>query len=173
MLTEKLTREQTISYLDTNTKGDSSYVWALIGVGITSLGQNFNPQKTTEKWIIHKNATTTTDSYQITAPVSQKCYKGDAVFEFINEIRRKAGVGASCVSHILDIDAWDSTTNVNEVTQEETTVCKATVYECNISITKYNDENAVIEYDIDYNGDPILGTVTFSNEKPTFTPDSE
>lgn len=129
------------------------------------MGQNYNPQKTTEKWIIHKNATTTTDSYQITVPVSQKCYKGDPVFEFINEIRRTAGVGSKCVTQILDIDSWDSTT------KEEVTTCKATVYECNISITKYNDENAVIEYDIDYNGDPILGTVTFTNKVPTFTKD--
>lgn len=161
MLTEKLTREQTISYLDINPS--KPYDWALIGYGITSMGQNFNPQKTTEKFIINKNATTTTDSYQITAPVSQKCYKGDPVFEFVNKIRRIAGVGSKCVSHILDVDSWDS------VTDGSVTKCKATMYECNISITKYNDENAVIEYDIDYNGDPILGTVVFENEKPVFT----
>lgn len=167
MLTEnqrrKLGREETLSYLDVDPT--KPYDWALIGIGINSMGQNYNPQKLTEKWIIYKNSTTTTESYQISVPASQKCYKGDPVFEFINKIRRKAGVGSECVTHILDVDSWDS------VTEEGVTKCNATLYECNISITKYNDENAVIEYDIDYNGDPVLGTIVFNNEKPVFTKD--
>ncbi len=162
---EKITREQVATYLDTTP--DAEETWALVGIGITSMGQEFNPQKTTEKWIINKNATTTTDSYQISAPVSQKCYKGDPVFEFVNNIRRIAGVGSKCVTHILDIDLWDSEGDGSSRKY------KATKYEANIAITKYNDENAVIEYDIDYNGDPILGTVTIADGKPTFTETAE
>ena len=48
----------------------------------------------------------------------------------------------------------------------------ATMYECNIAVTKYSDENAVIEYDIDYNGDPKVGKVTIENGKPKFVEDA-
>lgn len=160
---EKITRDQIATYLDTTPS--SSATWKIIGIGVTSMGQEYNPQKTTEKWIIHKNATTTTDSYQISTAVSQSCYKGDPVFEFVNKIRREAGVGSKCVTNILDIDMWDATgEGVNKS-------YKATKYSGNIAITKYNDENAVIEYDLDYNGDPELGTVTFADGVPTFTPE--
>ena len=35
-------------------------------------------------------------------------------------------------------------------------------------ITQYMGENAVIEYDLYYEGDPIEGTVTFADGVPTF-----
>ena len=158
---EKITREQIATFLDVTPNGEHTF--EKVGIGITSMGQEYNPQKTTEKWIIHKNATTSTDSYQIAAPVSQKCYKGDPVFEFVNNIRRNAKLGYACNSFVLDVDMWDA---------DEDGAYAATLYECNIAITKYNDENAVIEYDIDYNGDPKVGKVTIENGKPTFVEDA-
>lgn len=155
----KITREQIVSFLDTTPSGNSR-TWALIGVGITEFAQAYNAQTTTEKWIIHKNAVTTTDSYQISGSISQKCYKGDAVFEFVNNIRRNASVGAACVTNILDVDTYDETSGSYA----------ATMYECNIAIDSYGGEEAVIEYTISYNGDPKLGTVTITDGVPTFTP---
>ena len=46
----------------------------------------------------------------------------------------------------------------------------ATVSDGKIVITKYMGENASIEYEIHYEGDPIKGTVTIENGVPTFTP---
>lgn len=163
---EKLTRDQTLSFLDT-TPNEAKETWSVIGVGIEDMGKEFNPQKTTTKWILNRNATTTTDSYQATSAVSQKCYKGDPVFEYLNGLRRKMVVGASCVTKILDIDTWNATGTGASKAYE------ASVSEVNISITKYNDSDAVIEYDVDFNGDPILGTVTFADGVPTFTKAAE
>lgn len=156
---EKVTRDQIMSFLNT-TPSANSPTWSIIGVGVTEFAQEYNAQTTTEKWIIHKNATTTTDSYQISGSVSQKCYKGDAVFEFINALRRNASVGGDCVTQILDVDMYDETSSAY----------KATLYDCNISIDTYGGEDAVIEYTISYNGDPTLGTVTITGGVPTFTP---
>lgn len=41
-----------------------------------------------------------------------------------------------------------------------------------IAITQFANEDAVVEYDLYYDGDAIEGTVTFdsSTGKPTFTP---
>lgn len=89
---EKITREQFATYLNTTPSAEAT--WSLVGVGVTGLGIAFNPQVKTEKWIIHKNATSALDSFQRQGDVSQKCYKGDPVFEYINELRRTCETGS-------------------------------------------------------------------------------
>ena len=155
---DKITREQFVTYLNTTPSAEET--WALLGVGITGYGISYNPQVTTEKWIIHKSATSSLDSYQKQGDVSQKCYKGDPVFEYINEIRRNSDIGAKVQTQVLDIDRYDSTVEGTY---------NATKSEVIIAITNYMAEDAVIEYTIYYNGDPVVGTVTFADEKPTFT----
>lgn len=157
---EKITREQFASFLDTTPEAENE-TWGLIGVGITSYGIAFNPQVTTEKWIIHKAATSSLESYQRQGDVSQKCYKGDPIFEYINELRRTCGIGSKVQSSVLDVDMWDKSGNA----------FKATKSDVIIAITNYMAEDAVIEYTIYYNGDPVDGTVTLANDgTPTFTP---
>ena len=159
---KKVSREQIATYLDTTP--DSAYTWKILGVGITDYGQDYNPQTTTEKWIIHKNATTTLDSYQIQADASQTCYYGDEVYDFVNNLRRTAGVGSKVVTHVLDIDLYDSTGSGVGTTYA------ATLYECAVIVRSYaKGENPHIEYTIHYNGDPVLGTVQISDGVPTFT----
>lgn len=164
---EKVTRELIATYLNITPK-ENSETYAIVGVGITDYGQDYNPQRTTEKWIIHKNATTTTDSYQIQADASQTCYKGDEVYDYVNDIRRYAKVGADTETQVLDIDLYDSEV-VNGVTQY-----KATKYEATVAITSYaKGEIPKLEYSIAYNGDPIVGTVVIENQRPVFTADAE
>lgn len=158
---DKITREQFVTYLNTTPSAEET--WALLGIGITGYGISYNPQVTTEKWIIHKSATSSLDSYQKQGDVSQKCYKGDPVFEYINEIRRKSDIGAKVQTQVLDIDRYDSTVEGTY---------NATKSEVIIAITNYMAEDAVIEYTIYYNGDPVVGTVTFADEQPTFTPEA-
>lgn len=163
---KKVTREQIASYL--NTTPGTNETWSIIGVGVTDYGQSFNPQVTTEKWIINKNATSSLDSYQIQGDVSQKCYFGDAVYDYVNNLRRTAGVGNAVETQILDIDLYDSTG------ENTATKYKATKYDCAVVVTSYaTGETPVIEYSIYYNGDPKVGTVTIADGKPTFTPDAE
>lgn len=157
---QKITREQVASFLDT-TPTASEETWGLIGIGITSYGIAYNPQVTTEKWIIHKAATSSLDSYQRQGDVSQKCYKGDPIFEYVNELRRTCGIGAEVQSSVLDVDMWDKTGNAYKATKSDVIVV----------ITNYMAEDAVIEYTIYYNGDPEQGTVTVANDgTPTFIP---
>lgn len=158
---EKITRDQIMSFLNTTPK-EVSETWSLLGQGITEFGLEYNPQKSTEKFIIHRNATTSLESYQITGSVSQRIYKGDPCFEFINNLRRNASVGSDNETTILDVDKYDA---------DEAGAYKATKYDCTISITGYLSDEAVIEYDIDYNGQPTLGTVTLEDGVPVFTPE--
>ncbi len=161
----KVTRDQIATYLNVTPEALSKD-WEIVGVGITDYGQDYNPQTTTEKWIIHKNATTTLDSFQIQASASQSCYYGDPVYDFVNNLRRTGAVGSKVETEVLDIDLYDSTEAGGLTTY------KATLYKCAVVLTSYaKGENPAIEYDIYYNGDPVLGTVTFTDGVPTFTED--
>lgn len=152
---EKINRSQFLTYLDT-TPSSLSPTWNILGVGITEYGISYNPQVDTEKWIIEDNARTDHSSNQKQGSVTQKCYKGDPVFEFINAGRDQLNYK----SHVLDIDRWNGTGSSYPAKMNDVI----------ITVTNYMGENAEIEYDIYYDGDSVEGTVTFAGNVPTFTP---
>lgn len=152
---EKINRSQFLTYLDT-TPSSQTPTWSILGVGITDYGIDFNPQVDTEKWIIEDNARTDHSSNQKQGSVTQKCYKGDNVFEFVNAGRDKLNYK----SHVLDIDRWNG----------DGTSYPAKMNDVIITVTSYMGEDAEIEYDIYYDGDATEGTVTISDGVPTFTP---
>ena len=151
---EKVKRSQFLTFLDTTPS--STATWKVLGVGITEYGIAFNPQVDTEKWIIEDNARTDHSSNQKQGSVTQKCYKGDPVFEFINAGRDKLNYK----SHVLDIDRWNGTGSSYPAKMNDVI----------ITVTNYMGENAEIEYDIYYDGDAVEGTVTIADGVPTFTP---
>lgn len=159
---EKLDRHLTATYIDITPDAETPK-WALLGIGITELTIDYNPNKTSEKWIIYANTNKTTDSYDASSSISQSCYKGDPAFEFLNKIRREFGTGSKCKTHVLNVDTWDATgTGVS-------TSYKSDYHDANIAITSWLGETMTLEYDLDYNGDPVLGNTTYSNGTPTFT----
>ncbi len=151
---EKIKRSQFLTYLNTGTSANPT--WSILGVGITEYGIDYNPQVDTEKWIIEDNARNDHSSNQKQSSVTQKCYKGDAVFEFINGARDQLNFKAQ----ILDIDRWNGTG----------TTYPAKKNDVMITINSYMGENAEIEYTIYYDGDAVDGSVTFAGTTPSFTP---
>ena len=151
---EKIKRSQFLTFLDT-TPG-STATWCVLGVGITEYGIAFNPQVDTEKWIVEDNARTDHSSNQKQGSVTQKCYKGDPVFEFINAGRDQLNYK----SHVLDIDRWNGTGSTYPAKMNDVI----------ITVTNYMGENAEIEYDIYYDGDAVEGTVTITDGVPSFSP---
>jgi len=147
------------TYLDTTPNGATA-TYGLLGIGITALSTAYNPQATTEKWIINRNANTEVDSVQKQSEVSQKMYKGDPCFDFGYSVCGKTGTKVK--TRILDIDIWD------EVSEGK---FKAELSDGRLVVTTKNKGEATLEYTLYYNGDPVEGTVTFNAEgKPTFTP---
>jgi len=151
---EKIKRSQFLTYLNTGTSANPT--WSVLGVGITEYGIDYNPQVDTEKWIIEDNARNDHSSNEKQSSVTQKCYKGDAVFEFINGARDQLNFKAQ----VLDIDRWNGTG----------TTYPAKKNDVMITINSYMGENAEIEYTIYYDGDATEGTVTFAGTTPSFTP---
>lgn len=152
---EKVKRSQFLTFLDT-TPASTTPTWKVLGIGITDYGIDYNPQVDTEKWIIEDNARTDHTSNEKQSTVTQKIYKNDPCFEFVQAGRDELNYK----SHVLDIDRWNGTG----------TTYPAKMSDVVITVSTWMGEEATIEYDLYYDGDAKVGTVTFdSNGIPTFT----
>lgn len=153
---EKIDRDDAlITWLDT-TPSSNSPTWALLGIGITDYGIEYNAQVDTEKWIVEKNARTDHTSNQKQGSITQKMYKNDPCYEFAKNGRDVLNYK----THILDVDgAYESSGSY-----------PAKMSDGLLVVSSYGGENAEIGYSLYYDGDPVEGTVTVSDGVPTFTP---
>ncbi len=154
---KKVDRDQFVTYLDTTPSG-ASHTWKILGIGITDYGISYNPQVDQEKWIIEKNARTIHSSNQKQGSVTQTMYKNDPCFEFVAQARDVLNYK----TNILDIDTWNGTNGTYPAKMSAGI----------ITVTQYMGEEATIEYDLYYDGDPVVGTVAIDSTtgEPTFTP---
>lgn len=150
---EKLKRSQFQTFI--NTTPSSTETWKILGTGVEEYGIDYNPEVNTIKWIINEGSTSTIESLQKQGSVSQTCYKGDAVFEYVYLLLDKTG--ADCETQALDIDTW-KTSGSNGYAAKKSNIA--------IAVTSYSGDT--IEYDIYYNGNPIVGTATISDGTPSF-----
>lgn len=148
---EKIKRSQYLKFLDTTPS--TAYTWKVLGIGVSDeTPAEYNPQVETEKWIIEDSARSEHTSNQKQLGVTQRCYKNDPEFEFINSCRDKINT----LSHILEIDTWNGTGGSYP----------AKLSDCLIVVDSYSGES--IEYTIFFNGDPTDGTATIADGTPTF-----
>lgn len=156
----QLHRDEFAHYINTTPSG-SNETWTLEGIGVESLSMAFNPQVSQYKQIIDRNANADFDGYQIQSSVGDKrIYKGDAMYEFLDEARRKA---KSIETQLLEIDLPYSTT------EGGATSYQATKYNILIVINEFLGENATISYDLYVKGSPVQGTAVITNKVPVFT----
>ena len=152
---EQLYRDQFAHYINTG-KDASNPSWTLEGVGVDALALAYNPQIDQYKTIIERNANATFNNYQLQTSVSGKrIYKGDAMYEFLNEARRNM---KAIETQILEV----------EMANAEDSNYTATKFNCLIVIDEFLGENATISYTLYVKGDPVHGTVTIADGTPTF-----
>lgn len=149
---EKIKRSQFIKYLNTTPAG-STATWNVIGIGVNEAGVEYNPQVDTEKWIIEDTARSDHSSNQKQLSVTQKCYKNDPEFAFVEAGRDKLNY----ISQILEIDTWGGSAGSYPAKKSD----------CLIAINSYSGEE--IEYTIYFQGDPVEGTASIIAGVPTFT----
>ena len=150
---EKLKTSQYLRFIDT-TPTAANPTWKIVGIGVEDLGTDYGVQVDTIKWIIEDTARNDHTSNQKQSSVTQKAYKNDPCFEFVNAGRDKLNY----VTHILEVDTWNST-NDNYA---------AKMSDGLITVTSYTGEQ--IEYDLYFNGDAKAGTVAITDNAPVFTP---
>lgn len=154
---EKILRDQYILFIDTTPS--STATWKPVGIGVTDLSISFNPQVETEQWILERNARSDHTSNQKQTTVTQKAYKNDPVFEFVEAGRDELNYK----THILEVDTWNGTGT-------STVTYPAKKTDGIITVTSYMGDTGQIEYDLYFSGDAIEGTVTLTDGVPTFTP---
>lgn len=146
-----------------NTKPSSTTPnWALVGVGIADKSTDYNAEVSEEKWIIETNKRKEIDSYGLISGVEQTAYKNDPVFEYVDDIRYRLGTGNKAKTTAIEIDTYS-------VTDENTTPkYRARLWSVVIEISSNGGDSAKVNYNIHYTGDPVFGSVTFSEGQPTF-----
>lgn len=154
---EQLYRDQFAHYINTTPAGESEN-FVLEGIGVESLSLAYNPQISQFKTIIQRTADAVFESYQIQSSVSGKrIYKGDPIYEFLNEARRKA---KAIETQLVEVEMANTESEGNYV---------ASKFNILIVITEFLGDAASIGYDIYMKGDPIDGTVTIADGTVTFT----
>lgn len=149
---EKIKTSQYLRFIDTTPTANAP-TWKVVGIGVTELATEYNAQVDTEQWIIEDSARNDHTGNQKSSGVTQKCYKGDPEFEFVNLGRDKLNYK----THILEIDMWDKTGSSYSAKMSDGLIV----------LTSYS--GAEIEYDLMFDGDPKEGTATIADGVPTFT----
>lgn len=169
---ERVKRSQFAEFLNT-TPSAQSESWARIGKGVTNGSIAYNPTVTDEHYIHEDSGTKEVDSYAPVLSHEQIAYKGDSVFDYVDGLRQARAVGADAETELLMVYVYDFTTSGTG--NDTVKTYKAEKQSVSISINEFGGDagNAnQITYDINFKGEPTLGTVTITSGTPTFTANS-
>lgn len=157
---EKIKRSLFATFI--NTTPGSTETWVRMGKGITSQKISYNPTVTTEQYIDENNATSSVDSYAPSLDGTQTCYKGEPVFEYIDNLRKNRAVGAELETQVLLVYLYDGTAESY----------KAEKNNCVVQLGDYGGDgggNVTMTYTVGLNGDPEIGTAKIASGTVTFT----
>lgn len=96
----------------------SSPTWSRVGDGVTTGTVNYNPEVTTETYIHQDSATTILERYAPTFPLEAQCKNGDAVFEFVDNLRRTRAVGSAAETDALMVYLYEAPVSTDQYPAE-------------------------------------------------------
>ena len=156
----KIKRSQVKTFLQTATT--PSVVLSLIGDGVTTGTINYNPEVTTETYIHEDNGTTSIERYAPTLPVEATAINGDAVFEYIDNLRKTRATLDDAETYIVNVWLYETPASTDQYPAEKQAV--------SIQIDSFGGDGGVsakINYTINFIGDPVAGSYDVSDG--TFT----
>lgn len=145
----KVKRSQVATFLNTGTL--VTPVWSLIGIGVTQAAIAYNPKVTEENYIHEDSATIFVESYAPKMPVEATAINTDAVFEYLDNIRKLRSVGASVETEVCNVWLYETPT-LDEYPAEKQAV--------SVSIDEFGGDGgtaAKINYTINFIGDAVVG----------------
>lgn len=95
-------REKLMHFFNIGTVESPKYV--LLGDGITSLTEEFNPEQNTKQYINQANGTTSVKSYTPSISVEKEYIKGDDLQTWINEKIKLLPTGSSAQSDYVRVN---------------------------------------------------------------------
>lgn len=150
---EKIKTSQYLRFIDT-TPTVQTPTWKVMGIGVEEASTSFSPNVERIKWIIEDSARSDHTSNDKQSSITQRAYKNDPCFEFVNAGRDKLNYK----TRILEVDTWSGSNGSYPAKMSDGL----------ISVTDYSGEE--ISYDLYFDGDPVDGTVAIADGVPTFTP---
>lgn len=153
-------REKLVHFLNIGSSTTASY--ALLGDGITSLTEEFNPETETKQYINQANGVTTIKSYTPSISVEKEYIKNEAVQTWMNEKVRLLPTGSDAESDYIRVNLFDETTTTNEY--------KAVKRKCSYQIDSVGGDagsELITALTLGGIGDGIQGT--FNVQTKTFT----
>lgn len=99
-------REKLVHYFNIGTSETPEYV--LLGDGITSLTEEFNPESDTKQYINQSNGTTVIKSYTPSISVEKEYIQDDDLQKWIDEKIKTLPVGSDAESDYIRINLFDA-----------------------------------------------------------------
>jgi hypothetical protein len=133
--------------------------YARMGKGISEMKEAYNAEEESNQYIHEDSATNEVISYSPTFDVTQKCYVGEKIFEFVDEKRKNLAVEEDAKTDCLKVYLYSQLAeNVFEAAKINTTLV----------IGDFDAKE--ITYNVKQNGNQETGYVTISeNGEVTFT----
>ena len=156
----KVKRSQVQSFLNTTPLATATY--SLVGDGVTTGTINYNPKTAEETYVHQDSATISVESYAPTLPIEMSCVTGDAVFEFIDTLRKNRAILSDAESDIVNVWMYES---------GGPTAYPAEKQAVSIQIDDFGGDGGAavkINYTINFVGAPVGGT--FNASTKAFTP---
>lgn len=154
-----VTREKLMHFLNIGTTS-ASYV--LLGDGITSLTEEFNPETETKQYINEANGTTQIKSYTPSIPVEKEYIKDEALQVWLDEKIKILPTGSDAEADYIRLNVYDTTS--------QSGVYKAVKRKCTLSFDSIGGDagSALMNsFTIGGVGDGVQGTFNVSTK--TFT----
>lgn len=152
----KIKRSEVMSFLNTGTL--VTPVWSLIGAGVASAKIAYNPKTESVTYITNDNASVSIESYAPTLPIEMVANNGDAVFEFIDNLRKTRATGDNAETEIVNVQYYETPAGGYYLAEKQSAAITTE------DIGGDGGVSAKINYTINFLGDPTSGIF-----KPTAT----
>jgi hypothetical protein len=164
----KIKRSQIQTFLNTTPEspavlGSASTTYVLLGPGVVTGDISMNPKNTEETYIADDSATTTVDSYAPTFAVEQTAIVGDAVFNFVDQLRLDRAVLGAAETTIVNVWLYETGAPPSYPAEEQLV---------SISVEDIGDaggEPIKLNYTINFVGDAVIGNFNVTTKAFTAT----
>lgn len=149
----KVKRSQFWTFINTTPLASATYV--KLGPGVTTGLVNYNPETTTETYIHEDVATVLVERYAPNMPIEASCINTDAIFEFVDALRRGATGPATLTdaeTDILLVYGYETPVSTDQYPAQKQPV--------SIQIDSFGGEGGLankINFTINFRGAPTAG----------------
>lgn len=145
-----------------NTGETAAEVWSRIRKQ-NELKLSYDAETEEEKYVDEEAPTTSIENYKVSIEGDHIAFKGDPIFEYLDELRQERATGTRAETDVLLVYLYDAKEDVYSAERNR----------ASIQIKDFGGEGgggtASISYTINFIGDHTRGTCTVKDGKPNFT----